>query len=110
MSTRKHSNAQEKAIASVLGGRKQSNSGATPFQKGDVATKQFLIECKTKIKEAKSMSIKKAWIEEIKEECFAMGKSYWALAFNFGSERNAENYYIVDERLFKELVDYLGGT
>ena len=34
-----------------------------------------------------------------------MGKKYHALAFNFGP--NEDNYYVIDEYLFKSLVEYL---
>ena len=43
MDTRKYSNLQEKRIAKKLHGRKQLNSGATMFQKGDVITDKILI-------------------------------------------------------------------
>lgn len=70
-------------------------------------TDQFCIECKTAMKEKQSMSIKKDWIDGIKEESFAMGKPYWSIAFNFGGLDNPENFYIIDERLFKLLQTYL---
>ena len=108
MSTRKHSNSQEKQVAKATGGHKVANSGATPFHKGDVITEHHVIECKTMMTEKKSMSIKKEWIEGIKEEAFAMGKPYWALAFNFGNSlRNEENYYIISEEQFKLLSNKL---
>ena len=53
----------------------------------------------------KSFSIKKDWLEKNKEEAFAMGKDYSAVAFNFGP--NSENYYVIDEKLFKLLKDYV---
>lgn len=97
-STRAHSNAQEKQVARVLDGYKVANSGATPFNKADVTTRVFAIECKTKMKRSKSISIQKEWVEGIQEEAFAMGKPYWAIAFNFGdSLQNTENYYIISE-------------
>ena len=61
------------------------------------------------MKEKQSMSIKKDWIDKLKEEAFAMGKPYWAIAFNFGGLNNSENFYIIDERLFKQLQKYLEG-
>jgi hypothetical protein len=75
--------------------------------KGDVKTAQFCIECKTAMTEKQSMSIKRDWIDKIKEEAFAMGKPYWAVAFNFGGFGNLENFYIIDESLFKQLQTYL---
>lgn len=107
MNTRKHSNKQEKTVAKRLGGKKQPNSGATAFRKGDVCTEQFCIECKTATKEKQSMSIKKEWIDKLIEEAFAMGKPNWALAFNFGGLYNSENFYIINERLFIILQKYL---
>ena len=55
------------------------------------------------------MSIKRDWIDKLKEEAFAMGKPYWAVAFSFGGLNNSENFYIIDERLFKQLQKYLEG-
>lgn len=102
--TRFYSDRQEKQIVKKIGGKQTSNSGATSFSKGDIRTKQFLIEAKTVTKSKDSFSIKKAWLVKNKEEAFAMNKPYNALAFNFGP--NEENYYIINEKLFKELVKY----
>lgn len=105
--TRFYSNKQEKSVAKALDGKKTANSGATRFVKGDINTELFLIECKTCISDKQSFSIKKEWIRKNKEEAFAMNKPYSAIAFNFGP--NSENYYVIDERLFKTLNDYLKG-
>lgn len=110
MNTRKYSKAQESRVAKNLKGKRQSNSGATPFFKGDVVTGQFCIECKTAMTEKQSMSIKRDWIDKIKEEAFAIGKPYWAVAFNFGGLGNQENYYVIDEKLFLRLINYLEET
>ena len=107
MNKKKFSNNQENHIAKVLGGKKVANSGATPFNKGDVITDLFVIECKTKTKESKSMNIQKDWIDTIKTESFAMGRAFSAVAFNFGGLHNNENYYIIDEELFKMLHQML---
>ena len=90
-------------MAKAIGGKRQPNSGATPFAKGDVISKYFNIECKTATTEKQSFSIKREWIDKQKEESFATGKPYWALAFNFGGLHNNENFYIISEQLFKEL-------
>ena len=105
--TRFYSSRQEKAVAKAVSGKKVANSGATAFNKGDVTTDLFLIECKTCVEEKKSFSIKKEWLKKNKEEAFEMGKSYSALVFNFGP--NSENYYVIDEKLFKLLNEYLEG-
>ena len=104
-STRYYSNRQEKQIAKSLGGKQVANSGATAFHKGDAKTEQFLIEAKTVTKHKDSFAIKLAWLLKNKEEAFAMNKPYNALAFQFGPDE--PNYYIIDEKLFKILLNYL---
>ena len=104
--TRFYSNKQEKAVAKAIDGRKVANSGATPFSKGDVVSKDWLIECKTTTATCKaSFSIKKEWLDKNREEAFAMNKHYSALAFSFGE--NEPNYYVIDEKLFKVLKEHL---
>lgn len=104
-STRHKSKEQETIVSKNLGMKRQSNSGATSFYKGDVIGSNILLECKTVMKESKSFSVKKEWLEKNKEEAYQMRKRYAALAFNFGD--NKQNYYIIDEKLFKQLVDYI---
>lgn len=103
--TRFYSKRQENAVAKAVGGKRTANSGATAFSKGDVRTDNFLIECKTCEKEKASFSIKKEWLEKNRDEAFAMGKPYSALAFDFGN--NSRRYYVIDEKLFKLLSNYL---
>ena len=81
-----------------MGGRQTANSGATPFQKGDILTNNMLLECKTKTSPSESISIKKEWLVKNESERVFMGKKYSAIAFNFGPDEN--NYYIIDEFLF----------
>ena len=97
-STRHYSKQQENTVASKVGGQRTLNSGATPFQKGDVNTDNILIECKTKVKPSETMTIHKEWLEKNEKEALFMGKTYSALAFNFGP--NEKNYYIIDEYMF----------
>jgi hypothetical protein len=103
--TRSYSKAQENYVASKFGGNRTLNSGATPFQKGDVSLDKCLLECKTKVTPSESMSIKKDWLEKNEKEALFMGKPYSALAFNFGP--NEKNYYIIDEYLFEILMNAL---
>lgn len=109
MSTRKVSKKMEARLAKTLGGKRQSNSGATPFQKGDVITKLFAIEAKTSMTPKQSISIRKEWLDKIRREAFAMGKPYSALAFDFGTSSlgNKETFYIIDEQLFIKLHEKL---
>lgn len=103
--TRAYSKKQENYVAKKFGGDRVKNSGATPFQKGDVNLEDLLIECKTKTSPSESISIKKEWLEKNAKESLFMGKKYSALAFNFGP--NEKNYYIIDEYLFELLLDKL---
>lgn len=104
--TRYFSSRQEKSVEKDLGGERTKNSGATTFDKGDVKTDKFLIECKTKTTPSQSISIKKEWIEKNNKEALFMGKPYTAIAFNFGPDE--DNYYIIDKFLFQELIKYIG--
>lgn len=98
--TRYYSNRQEKKIAKAVNGKQVANSGATPFQKGDIRTDDWLFEAKTKTSESQSFSIKKEWLLKNREEMFAMGKSYSALVFDFG---DGNNYYVIDEKTFLKM-------
>lgn len=102
--TRYFSNKQEKRVAKAIGGKQTANSGATMFSKGDVRTEEWIIECKTKTSDCKSMTIQKEWIEKNEEEAFSMGKSYSAVAIDFG---DGNNHYIISEKLFKKLLRYM---
>ena len=103
--TRSFSNKQEKTVARIVNGKQTISSGSTPFSKGDVLTEKFTIECKTKTSHADSISIKKEWITKQIQESTFMGKPYWAISFNFGPDE--KNYFIVDEYLFQDLIEYL---
>lgn len=104
MNTRAYSSKQEKRVAKRLGGKVNSNSGATDFYKGDIRTQEILIECKTTTKEVKSVSIKKAWLDKLDEEKFSMGKYHSALAFDFG---DGKDYFIINADLMELVVGYV---
>lgn len=103
--TRFYSDKQEKAVAKAVGGKQTSNSGATPFSKGDVRTDNWLIECKTATSTKASFSIKREWLDKNREEAFAMRKDYNALCFDFGD--NGNRYYVIDEKTFKEVLQWI---
>lgn len=103
--TRYYSKQQEKKIAKAVGGKRQANSGATAFQKGDVITDQFLIEAKTKTTDCKSFTIKEDWLLKNEEEAFAMNRES-ALCFDFGPSAN-KRYYVISERQFDLLQQCL---
>lgn len=107
-STRYYSDRHEKSVCKALNARQQANSGAGHFNKGDVVTDSFLIECKTSMSEKNSISIKKEWFEKNKNEAFSIRKPYHAVCFNFGPE--SKNYYCIDEKLMSFLVDKIEET
>lgn len=102
-----YSVSQEHDIARLLNGRVQSNSGGTRFGGGDVHTEQFFIEAKTPTKEQTSFSIKKEWIDKMREQAFEQGKLYAALAFRFGPDE--QDYFVIDSRMMRELVSHIEG-
>ncbi len=103
-STRYYSHRQESKVAKSLNGKTVPNSGAPRFLGGDVVLDDWLIEAKTCTSLKKSFSIKKEWFDKNRKESLAMGKSYSALVFDFG---DGEQHYIINERLFKKLINYL---
>ena len=106
-STRFYSDAHEKSICKALGGTQNSNSGAGNFSKGDVVVKDasLLIEAKCCMKPKDSVSIKRDWIEKNKHEGFMVRRDNQAVCINF--EPNGSNYYVIDEKLMRFLVDKL---
>lgn len=102
--TRFYSKQQEKKVAKAVKGKVTANSGATAFSKGDVNTSDFLLECKTHTEFRESFTIHHDWFEKNKEEAFAMHKDYSAVVIDFG---DGENHYIIDEKLFLLLLEYL---
>lgn len=82
--TRYYSKKQETRVALLVGGKRQSNSGATTFDKGDVVDKYTLFECKTAVKQMKSFSIKKDWFLKNKKEALSIGREFGAVVFDFG--------------------------
>ena len=106
-STRFYSTNHENSICKALNAQRQSNSGAGNFQKGDVVHKEadMLIEAKCSMSSKSSFSIKKDWLEKNKEESFYIRRSSNALCFNFEPEGN--NYYVINEKLMKFLIEKL---
>lgn len=103
--TRDASSRQEKEVAKRVGGKQTANSGATTWSKGDVSSNKILYECKTKMTDSESISIKKEWFEKNKQEMVFMGKDYSVIVFNFGP--NQPNYYILDELTYQDFLEYL---
>lgn len=104
-STRYISAKQEKYVAKLTHSKLQPNSGATLFKKGDIFNDDWLFEAKTCMKSQQSFSIKKEWLDKLKKESLAMKKEFYALVFNFGE--NQENYFVINEKIFKQILSLL---
>ena len=105
MTTRDYSDKQEKHIAKVTGGKVQRNSGGTKFGGGDVHTDKFFIEAKTPTKEQTSFTIKKEWINKMREQAYEQGKEESVLVFRFESYTD-NDLYVLSQRQFLEYLKY----
>ena len=107
-STRYYSNLQEKTVASLLNANRQPNSGASKFAAGDLINNRasLMIECKTCMSDKASFSIKKEWIDKIRDEAKSKRVSNSCIAFSFGPSAK-ENFFIIDEKLMKFLIEKL---
>ena len=103
--TRYYSSKQENKVAKAIGGKQVTNSGATPFNKGDVTDDNWLLEAKTCVRNQNSFSIKKEWFEKNKEESIYMKKAHSAVVFSFGPD--SPNYYVLDENTFLDMKNLL---
>lgn len=105
--TRFFSSKHENSIAKALKGRVNSSSGSGHFDKGDVVvdSANMLIEAKCSMSPKQSVSIKREWLDKNKEESFAVRKANSAVCINF--EPEGDNYYLINEKLMKFLVDKL---
>ena len=104
--TRHFSNKQEKSVAKAVGGKTTANSGAPMFVGGDVKSDNVLYECKTKVKDSDSITLKKEWFTKNKQEMVFMGKDYSVIVFNFGPDQ--PNYYVLDELTYQEFLELKG--
>jgi len=102
-STREKSKAHEQYIEGKLDIRRTPNSGATTFKKGDLEDELSLFECKTKMNETKSFSIKKEELDKIRQEAIARSKSFQFYIFNYGNI--TENYVVMELRDFELLYE-----
>lgn len=106
-STKYFSENQEEYVANLIGGNWNLSSGCSKFRKGDVIQHDasILIECKTPTSEKDSFSIKKEWIEKNRSEARDMRLFNNAIAFTYGPKQ--ENFFVIDEKLFKFLIEKL---
>lgn len=96
----KQSLKHEKRLAKVIGGQRNVASGAFWFRKGDVRSKDLLIEHKWTGK--KSFTLKSDVLEKITTEAILDGRTPV-----LGVSLNDVNYVLLDENDFLELREYV---
>lgn len=106
MSTREQSSKQEKGVAKKFGTKEQIASGSTPFYKGDGIDEHLLIECKTKMKESKSIKMEKEWFTKAREQANQMRKPNYIVVFNFGEQDwkgDFKDFVAIEDNHFEHL-------
>lgn len=103
--TRYYSKKQETRVANELGAKTTPNSGATSWSKGDISGDDILIECKTLTEPRKSHTIKKEWLDGIRQEASNMGKRIPIVVFDFGTQQVSDQYAILRMSDLKMLLD-----
>lgn len=101
--TRHYSKLQEEQVANYLGGTLTPNSGAR-HKKGDILLKDTIVECKTRTKQSISHTIKKEWVLDLIKECIEMGKTHWAIVFDFGTQKLNEQFVVIPIDDYKEYL------
>lgn len=103
--TRYYSKKQESRVAKELDAKTTPNSGATTWSKGDISGDDVLIECKTLTKEQKTHTIKKEWLDTIRQEASNMGKRIPIVVFDFGTQKTQDQYAILRIQDLKMLLE-----
>ena len=101
--TRYYSDKQEEFVAFYMNGKRCPNSGDGTWKKGDIIKDDMIIECKTLTKPGKQQTIKKEWINNLRCECLSMGKTEWAIVFDFGNI--GDEYAVIPLEFLKDLLD-----
>lgn len=80
----------------VVDAKRQVNSGAMWYSKGDIKTEHYLFECKERgtinARGEKTISVPKSWLTKQEQEAFQENRPYWALPFRY---KNDESIYII---------------
>ena len=96
MNAKRRSQKQEKSVAKSFNAKPTIASGAIWFQKGDVRSKAFLIECKTTLKSSYSVKVD-VW-EKIESEAIKDGLRTPLLIIDL---EDKERFVVFDPRYFR---------
>ena len=110
VSTLGSTNPPKKKQRPIVDARRQANSGAMWHSKGDIKTKDYLLECKERgtvnARGEKTISIPKEWLTKQEQEAFQENRPYWAIPFRY---KNDDQIYLVKSfdqelELYQELL------
>ncbi|WP_242553982.1 hypothetical protein [Bacillus velezensis] len=80
----------------VIDAKRQVNSGALWYAKGDIKTQDYLMECKERgtinARGEKSISIPKDWLVKQEKEAFQENRPFWVLPFRY---KNDDSIYLI---------------
>lgn len=80
----------------IVDAKRQANSGALWYAKGDIKTQDYLMECKERgtinARGEKTISIPKDWLAKQELEAFQENRPYWVIPFRY---KNDESIYLV---------------
>lgn len=80
----------------VVDAKRQANSGALWYAKGDIKTQDYLMECKERgtinARGEKTISIPKDWLLKQEQEAFQENRPYWVIPFRY---KNDDSIYLV---------------
>lgn len=93
MNNKLFSSRQEKMVADYMGWKVVSGSGARPFNPGDVANGQCLVECKTHDTEQANVVFRKTHWQKISSEARAKNR-YPVLITDNGTQKSANTWVL----------------
>lgn len=80
----------------IVDAKRQANSGALWYAKGDIKTQDYLMECKERgtlnARGEKTISIPKEWLTKQEHEAFQENRHYWVIPFRY---KNDDSIYLV---------------
>ncbi|MGH1263457.1 hypothetical protein ACQVWE_14230 [Bacillus cereus] len=80
----------------IVDAKRQANSGALWYAKGDIKTQDYLMECKERgtinARGEKTISIPKDWLLKQELEAFQENRPYWVIPFRY---KNDDSIYLV---------------
>lgn len=96
---------QEERVAKIFHGHRTPRSGGGNFQKSDVQSQDFCVECKCRVVPTASYSVSKEVIDKNEHERAEMRKPYSALAIELGDKR--EDYFVVSKREISAFIEMM---